>query len=70
VKPVDEIEEQRGRHDDANDQKLPVMAQALRMLEDDALDDVGHVLAAIGGGLQQLVDLLPLDDGDRPPSLP
>src|SRR5688500_7583911 len=36
-----------------------------RMLEDDALDDVGDVLAAVGGVLEVLVDLLPLDDGDR-----
>src|SRR5215475_9581496 len=37
----------------------------LGVLEDDALDDVGDVLAAIGRGLEVLVDLLPLDDDDR-----
>src|SRR6266849_9274715 len=34
----------------------------LRVFEHDALDDVGNVLAAVGGGLHQVVDLLPLDD--------
>src|SRR5262245_49062176 len=38
--------------------------RALRVLQDHALDDVGHVLAAVGGVLEVLVDLLPLDDGD------
>ena len=33
-------------------------------LEDDSLDDVGHVLAAIGDRLEGLVDLLPLDHLD------
>src|SRR5256885_15792108 len=32
------------------------------ILEDDALDQVGHVLAAVGHRLQQLVDGLELDD--------
>src|SRR5262245_18405117 len=36
-----------------------------RHLEDDALDHVDHVLAAIGDGLHPLVQLLPLDDLDR-----
>src|SRR5881227_7440 len=33
-------------------------------LEDDSLDHVRHVLAAVGDRLQRLVDLLPLDDLD------
>src|SRR5215831_2748645 len=37
----------------------------LGVLEDHALDDVGDVLAAVGGGLEVLVDLLPLDHQDR-----
>src|SRR5215831_18869573 len=41
------------------------MAVILGVLEDHALDDVGDVLAAIGGGLEVLVDLLPLDHHDR-----
>src|SRR5262245_6063686 len=32
------------------------------MLEDDALDDVGDVLATIGRALERFVDLLPLHD--------
>src|ERR1041385_4122674 len=35
------------------------------VLEDHALDDVGDVLAAIGCVLEVLVDLFPLDHGDR-----
>src|SRR5436309_268804 len=35
-----------------------------RHLEDDPLDDVRHVLAAVGDGLHRLVDLLPLDHLD------
>ena len=35
------------------------------VLQDDAFDDVGHVLAAVRGRLQLLVDVLPLDDVDR-----
>src|SRR5215470_14243757 len=34
-------------------------------LEDDSLDHVRHVLAAVGDRLEGLVDLLPLDDLDR-----
>src|SRR5438552_12997597 len=36
-----------------------------RHLEDDSLDHVRHVLAAVGDGLQRLIDLLPLDHLDR-----
>src|SRR2546425_12570682 len=36
-----------------------------RHLEDDSLDHVRHVLAAVGDGLQRLIDLLPLDPRDR-----
>src|SRR5437773_2743506 len=35
-----------------------------RHLEDDPLDDVRHVLAAVGDRLHRLVDLLPLDHLD------
>src|SRR3989454_5820638 len=35
-----------------------------RHLEDDPLDDVRDVLAAVGDGLHRLVDLLPLDHLD------
>ena len=35
------------------------------ILEDDALDDVGDVLATIGRRLQRLVNLFPLYDRDR-----
>src|SRR5882724_6392669 len=41
------------------------MDMALRVLEDDALDDVRDVLAAIACALEVLVDLFPLDDDDR-----
>src|SRR5438094_8790771 len=36
-----------------------------RHLEDDSLDHVRHVLAAVGDGLQRLIDLLPFDHLDR-----
>src|SRR2546428_8746189 len=36
-----------------------------RHLEDDSLDHVRHVLAAVGDGLERLIDLLPLDHLDR-----
>src|SRR5262249_12769781 len=39
------------------------------VMEDHAVDDVGPVLAPVGGVLEVLVDLLPLDDGDRIPLL-
>src|SRR5438093_2812373 len=35
------------------------------VLHDDALEDVGDVLAAVGGLFEELQDLLPLDDLDR-----
>src|SRR5688572_3431474 len=35
------------------------------VLEDDALENVGHRLTAIGGALEVLVDVLPLDDRYR-----
>ena len=35
------------------------------VLDDDAFDDVGDVLAAIGGLLEEIERLLPLDDDDR-----
>src|SRR5262245_58282327 len=38
------------------------IAASSRMLEDDALDDVRHVLAAIGDQLEQLVDRAQLDE--------
>src|SRR3954469_6184876 len=38
-----------------------VVSIASGMLEDDAFDDVGHVLALVGDRLQQLVDRLELD---------
>src|SRR5574341_2674442 len=41
----------------------PVMARS-GLLQADLLQEVGHVLAPIGGGLHRLVDLLPLDDFD------
>src|SRR5438552_16939037 len=34
-------------------------------LEDDSLDHVRHVLAAVGDGFERLIDLLPLDHLDR-----
>src|SRR5437773_3028446 len=34
-------------------------------LEDDSLDHVRHVLAAVGDGFERLIDLLPLDHPDR-----
>src|SRR5256885_9325759 len=34
-------------------------------LEDDSLDHVRHVLAAVGDGFKRLIDLLPLDHLDR-----
>src|SRR2546428_8104194 len=40
-----------------------------RHLEDDSLDHVRHVLAAVGDGLQRLIDLLPLDHLDPVPLL-
>ena len=35
------------------------------MLDDDAFEQVGDVLAAVGRGFEEVEDLLPLDDGDR-----
>src|SRR4051794_7787093 len=35
------------------------------VFQDHAFDDVGDVLATIGGRLEQLVQLFPLDDRDR-----
>src|SRR3954462_13023915 len=40
-------------------------AGALPVFHDDALDDVGDVLAAIGGLLEEIERFLPLDDDDR-----
>src|SRR5436190_10898207 len=37
----------------------------LLVLQDDALEDDGDVLAGVGGGLEGLDDLLRLDDEDR-----
>src|SRR5450432_3633352 len=39
----------------------PPTRQASRILEDDALDEIGNVLAAIGNRFEQLVDRLQLD---------
>ncbi len=33
------------------------------MFDDNALDDIGDVLAAINGGFQLFVNIFPLDDG-------
>ena len=41
------------------------MIHALAVLDDDAFEQVADVLAAIGGGFEEVEDLLPLDDGDR-----
>src|SRR5581483_10564051 len=38
---------------------------ALRVLDDDAFEQVGDVLAAVGRGLEEVEDLLPLDHRDR-----
>src|SRR5262245_13609058 len=45
----------------------PTMPQTTesRILQDDRIEHVGHVLAAVGRGLDLLVDVLPLDDLDR-----
>ena len=37
---------------------------ALSVLDDDAFEHVGAVLATVGGLFEQVEDLLPLDDGD------
>src|SRR6185436_17221934 len=37
----------------------------LAVLHEDGLDDVGDVFALVGGKLQVLVDVLPLDDLER-----
>ena len=37
----------------------------LSLLDHHALEDVGHVLAAVSGLLKVVEDLLPLDHGDR-----
>src|SRR5258705_12162038 len=47
------------------DQLMRGGRSASRHLEGDALDDVDHVLAAVGDRLHRLVQLLPLDDLDR-----
>ena len=39
--------------------------RASGVLDDDAFEHVGDVLAAIGRGLEEVEDLLPLDDRDR-----
>src|SRR5262249_10269914 len=38
---------------------------ALDVLQHDAFDDVGHVLAGVGGPLDALEDVAPFDDRDR-----
>ncbi len=38
------------------------------MLDDDPLDDVGHILAHVNGRLEECVDILPPDDLDRIPA--
>src|SRR5688572_1801302 len=46
----------------------PMIAQATQrsgIFQDDPFEDVGHVLAAVGGRLEILVDVLPLDDLGR-----
>src|SRR3712207_9466114 len=35
-----------------------------RVLDDDGLDDVGGLLAAVDGGFELVVDVLPADDAD------
>ena len=40
------------------------------VLDDDAFEHVGDVLAAVGGVLEEVEDLLPLDDRDRVASPP
>src|SRR5687768_6511218 len=41
------------------------LAPCLCVLDDDPLDDVGHVLALVDRALEERVDLFPLDDLDR-----
>src|ERR687888_2054538 len=42
-----------------------IRVAVLRVLDDDPLDDVGDVLAAVDRLLEQVVNLPPLDDLDR-----
>src|SRR5258706_7846315 len=49
----------------SRDQLMRGGRSASRHLEGDPLDDVDHVLAAVGDRLHRLVQLLPLDDLDR-----
>src|SRR6185436_1473986 len=52
----------------SNDRARAMMPQATSdsgMLEHDRIEDVGHVFTAVGGRLDLLVEILPLDDLDR-----
>src|SRR5262245_62641333 len=57
VESVDEVERER-HQDDAGD----CQRHGSGVLEDDALDHVGDVFAPVGGVLERLVHLLPLED--------
>ena len=63
VEPVDVVEGQRD--EDQRDYGEEIGVHRLRVLDDDAFEHVGDVFAAIGGLLEEVEDLLPLDDRDR-----
>ena len=62
MKAVDEVEDQRDEDQRGDDE---ASIDALSVLDHDALEDVGDVLAAIGGVLEEVERLLPLDHDDR-----
>src|SRR5512141_825283 len=62
VEAVDEVERERDEDDEEDERHR---RPALRGLQDDLLEDVRDVLAAVGRFLEDLVDLLPLQERAR-----
>ena len=63
MKAVDEVEDQRDE-DERDDCEEVGIHPASGVLDDDAFEHVGDVLAPIGGGFEEIEDLFPLDDRD------
>ena len=61
MEAVDVVEDQRDDDDEDDESEFHA---ALSVLDDDAFEDVGAVLAAVGGFFEQVEHFLPLDDGD------
>ncbi len=63
VEAVDVVEDEGDCNQRQDGEERGVHPSAV--LDDDAFEQVGDVLAPVGGGLEEVEDLLPLDDGDR-----